>query len=298
MICKEIPRTKIQDIQSIVVYDRSVFDRAIGTAIELYNSDDDPNLETLLATTNIITIAVEVYSFDYPAIDIYPSGGLFYTNSITQIASETLALKEVVSEFADGANITGGLKVDTINTNDLIVNESLNVDNNIISYDSKKFNTIVLRKTSGVSGNTTFSISLIEFQVWVNSVNILPTDISSTYFSLWTDKDEDIGHYALEAPERIYDEIINDSSVSNSFGGDSNSQEVALVINLNSLINVQNLQSLILYNRISSEVRKERAIGLGIELYNRNIDPTLISPVATTIEIQPQKMYIVMTSQR
>jgi len=135
----------------------------------------------------------------------------------------------------------------------MIVNESLNVDNNIISYDSKKFNTIVLRGPSGVSGNTTFSISLIEFQVWVNSVNILPTDISSTCFSLWTNTDEDIGNFVSEIASYIYDEIIDESSVANSFGPDGNSQDVALVINLNSLLNVIDLQSLILYNIISIE---------------------------------------------
>jgi hypothetical protein len=155
---------------------------------------------------------------------------------------------------------------------------------NIITYDSKKFNTIVVRRPSGVSGNSTNSISLIEFLVWVNSVNILPTNVSSIYFSLWTNKDEDIGHYGPEAPERIYDEIISDGSVSNSFGADNNSQNVALVINLNSLINVLDLQSLVLYNRVSSQARKDRAIGLGIELYNRQDDPTLINPVATTDE--------------
>ena len=37
LICKEIPKTKILDIQSIVLYNRAVFDRAEGLAIELYN---------------------------------------------------------------------------------------------------------------------------------------------------------------------------------------------------------------------------------------------------------------------
>ena len=116
MICKEIPRTKIQDIQSIVVYNRARFDRGIGRAIELYNSLNDPNLESPLASTNEISSYKAVYRFEYPAIDTYPSGDFSDTNSISQIASETLALKEVISEFADSANITGGLKADTITT--------------------------------------------------------------------------------------------------------------------------------------------------------------------------------------
>ena len=76
----------------------------------------------------------------------------------------------------------------------------------------------------------------------MNSVNILPTNVSSIYFSLWTNKDEDIGQYGPEAPERIYDEIISDGSVSNAFGANNNSQDVVLVINLNSLRNVLDLQ--------------------------------------------------------
>ena len=114
---------------------------------------------------------------------------------------------------------------------------------------------------------------------------IIPTGISSTYFSLWTDKDEDIGNYSNEPASNIYDDIINDTSVANSFGVDSNSQEVALVINLNSSISVLDIQSLILYNRISSEARKKRANGLGIELYNRSNDPNLESPLSSTNEI-------------
>ena len=156
---------------------------------------------------------------------------------------------------------------------------------NIITYDSKKFNTIVVRRPSGVSETIYIAVSLIDFQVWVNSVNILPTNVSSTYFSLWgVDKDEDIGNFGSEFASNIYDEIIDDSSVANSFGADSNRLDATLVINLNSLVNVLDLQSLVLYNRVSSQSRKDRAIGLGIELYNRQEDPTLISPGATTEE--------------
>jgi len=82
-----------------------------------------------LASTNVITTAEDVFRYDFPAIDTY-TGDFSDTNSITQIASETLALKEVVSEFAESANIVGGLKVDTITTTgnvdisgDLVVND-------------------------------------------------------------------------------------------------------------------------------------------------------------------------------
>ena len=119
LIVKGVPSTDINDIQSLVLYNRIhafLGVRTIGLAIELYNIDNDPNLETPLASTNEITSNDDVYRFDFPAIDTYPSGDFSDTDSITQIASETLALKEVVSEFAESANITGGLKVDTITT--------------------------------------------------------------------------------------------------------------------------------------------------------------------------------------
>ena len=118
-IIKNVPKSSITAIQSFIYYNRDSNtwgQRAIGLAIELYNTNNDPNLETPLATTNEITTAEEVYRYDFPAIDTYPSGDFSDTDSTTNIASETLALKEVVSEFADSANITGGLKVDTITT--------------------------------------------------------------------------------------------------------------------------------------------------------------------------------------
>ena len=105
--------TDIHKIQSLVLYNRiseTFGNRTIGLAIELYNSNNGPNLENPLSSTDEITINDDVYRFDYPAIDAY--GGTFSdTNSTSQIASETFALKEVVSGITFGANITGGLSV-------------------------------------------------------------------------------------------------------------------------------------------------------------------------------------------
>jgi len=107
----------------MVVYNRQgnfALDRILGLALELYNRENDANLETPLASTKeISSVDKLVYRYDFPAIDTYPSGDFSDTNFITQIASETLALKEVVSEFVESANITGGLSVDTITTTDI-----------------------------------------------------------------------------------------------------------------------------------------------------------------------------------
>ena len=124
----------INNIQSIVCYNRGdgFQNHLIGLAIELYNRDIDPDLTQILASTAEITTGEDVYLYDFPAIDTYPSGDFSDTNSITQIASETLALKEVVSEFAESANITGGLKVDTITTTGNVSCYTINTTGNVV----------------------------------------------------------------------------------------------------------------------------------------------------------------------
>jgi len=71
LIIREIPRTRIQDIQSLIVYNRVDSGRSIGLAIELYNRSNDPNLETPLASTEVITTTENVYRYDFPAIHIH-----------------------------------------------------------------------------------------------------------------------------------------------------------------------------------------------------------------------------------
>jgi hypothetical protein len=45
--------------------------RAIGLAIELYNSKNDPDLNTILAQSNQILVRDSVYRFDFPSINTY-----------------------------------------------------------------------------------------------------------------------------------------------------------------------------------------------------------------------------------
>jgi len=116
----------------------------------LYNITSDPNLDTPLATINVITTAFEAHRFDFPAIDTY-SGGFSDANSITQIASDVLALKEVVSEFADSANITGGLSCDTITTTgNATIGNDLTLTGTQINYNSDSF---ISNTSGGTSGN-------------------------------------------------------------------------------------------------------------------------------------------------
>ena len=73
LIIKGLPLTLIESIQSLVLYNRtgSFNNTTIGLAIELYNSTQDPNLTDILATTSVITSAVNVYRFDFPDIGSY-----------------------------------------------------------------------------------------------------------------------------------------------------------------------------------------------------------------------------------
>ena len=117
LIVKDIPLTFINDIQSIVLYNRrNALYRAIGLVIELYNTINDPDLTQILATTNIIETQERNYRFDFPAIGTYPIENFQSVDStITNIISDTNA----TTEFAltnSNVDITGGLSCNTLTT--------------------------------------------------------------------------------------------------------------------------------------------------------------------------------------
>ena len=112
LIIKNIPLTSINTIQSIVYYNRVVNgtgNRAIGLAVELYNSINDPDLTEVLATTNEITSNMDTYRFDFPSLSTYT--GFVGEDSITNIVNNTFALAEDAI-FTDYAfDITGDVLV-------------------------------------------------------------------------------------------------------------------------------------------------------------------------------------------
>jgi len=60
LIIKNVPKSSITAIQSFIYYNRvhsTWGQRAIGLAVEFYNIDNDPNLESPLASTNEISIS-------------------------------------------------------------------------------------------------------------------------------------------------------------------------------------------------------------------------------------------------
>ena len=71
LIIKDIPLTNINDIQSIVYYNRFGEDRAIGLVLEIYNTTNDADLIYPLASSNVITTESLRYRFDFPSITSY-----------------------------------------------------------------------------------------------------------------------------------------------------------------------------------------------------------------------------------
>jgi len=116
----------INQIQSIVLYERTGHDYFIGTAVELYNRTNDPNLNQVLVSTNIITTNADVYRFDFGGIGTY-NKAFVNEDSITNIVSNTYALTETTESNLTKLKIeNAGLIVDGT----LSVTGTLNVTGN------------------------------------------------------------------------------------------------------------------------------------------------------------------------
>jgi len=260
-----------------------------------------------LASTNVITSGVQVYRYDFPAIDTYPSGDFSDTDSISQIASETLALKEVVSEFAESVNIVGGLKVDTITTtgnvdiSGSLTCNSLNINKKSIfigDFDFD-FDTIVIRRPTNI-GTGRF-IGIREVQLFVNNVNVLPDLVSQSTFNVdgtplqdisnipffidWSDKTLDPYH-SNYYPSNVVNEIIDSGGhLYSAYWGIIDgtvtvyNTDVGLYIPMSDKINIKDIQSAIIYNRPNGY---DFFVGCAIELYNRSNDPNLETPLSST----------------
>jgi hypothetical protein len=130
LIYKDIPLTSVDLLEAFVFYNRTANDtggRAIGLAIELYNSINDPNLTTALATTNVIENIADVYRFDFPDITTY-SGGFSSGNSTTQIVDNTFALTENATISQGGATTTTTTEPSFIGSLDSNIINVLNIN--------------------------------------------------------------------------------------------------------------------------------------------------------------------------
>jgi hypothetical protein len=132
IIIKNIPLTKIKDIHSIQVYNAtfsSFGDRAIGLTVELYNSKNDPNFNTILSHSSVFIDRWSVYRIDFPSIDTYslpfsgstilPNTGLYvnlvYLEDATLISFpfNILGNVDIVGDLTASSAIVNGLNINT-----------------------------------------------------------------------------------------------------------------------------------------------------------------------------------------
>ena len=80
-------------------------------AIELYNSKNDPDLTTILAQSNEISVNDTLYRYDFPSIDTYTlgfgGGGIYPSDG----AYVNLVILEVITPFSFSFNVIGNLDV-------------------------------------------------------------------------------------------------------------------------------------------------------------------------------------------
>ena len=141
LIIKNIPLTNINDIQSIVYYNRSGEDRSIGLVLELYNTLNDTDLIYPLASSNVITTYSLRYRFDFPSISSY--SGFADENSINEIVIDTIALTETIS--LSNIEMTGNVSMN----NDLSVGNDLTLSGTQINFNSDSFISNTAGSTSG-----------------------------------------------------------------------------------------------------------------------------------------------------
>ena len=312
VIIKNVPLTSINDIQSLVLYNRispvSVTDRIIGMIVELYYIDDDPSLLVPLSTTTPISVGDRRYRFDYPSIDTYTIG--FSTgDSITQVpaigSSDTISDVAIVNVFDPVVDVSGGLTCDTITTTGNVdISGSLNVEtslttNQLIVNDDLYFDTIVIRRPTNI-GTGKFT-GIREVELFVNDVNVLPNLVSQSTFNVdgtplqdisnipfcidWSDKTLD-PNLTFYYASKVVDEIIDSDSghLYSAYWGiidgvGVENTDVGLYIPMSDKINIKDIQSAIIYNRANGN---DNFIGCAIELYNRSNDPNLETPLSST----------------
>ena len=136
------------------------------------------------------------------------------------------------------------------------MNGTLNIDPN------PYFDTIVIRRPTGFSGDTTYYLGVRELQCWVNNSNILFDNANDliSYYALWSDKETAVG--LTGTTSLIYDNNIpNDSQAMDT----ESSSDIALIIKNIPLTSIDSIQSIIFYARTGNQKTNQ---GLSIELYN------------------------------
>jgi len=163
-----------------------------------------------------------------------------------------------------------------LNCNSLTTNH-LEVDN-IIST-SQFFDTIVVRRPTGVSGVGSDRIGVKELQCWVNGVNIMINNGLTSYFANWLNKEADIGSQNASTTSTLaYNNSIDDLGALSS---SSENLNATLIIKNIPYTPIHNIQAIVFYSRDTNDTL-QTAVGVGIELYNSTNDPTYTTPLAST----------------
>jgi hypothetical protein len=232
------------------------------TKIKSLHSQISTNTQNISNKQNLLTAGTNII-FDENYMISSGGGG----SNITQ---EDLDLKQYL--ITSSTNLT----CNSLNTNHLEVN-------NIIST-SQFFDTIVLRRPTGISGSSGNNrIGIREIQCWVNGVNIMIDNGLTSYFAYFLNKEADIGPQGASSPSTLaYNNVIeiNETSTGGALSSSGNVNNALIIKNI-PLTLIIDIQALVLYNRDINNTGQV-IVGVGIELDNSIKDPNLTKPLATT----------------
>jgi len=168
-----------------------------------------------------------------------------HTDDIASNTADILTKQPTITTATD-------LDCKTLTTTQLEVNGGVNIDTH--TY----FDTIVIRRPTGFSGDANFFLGIRELQCWVNDVNILFNNGLTSNYALWSNPETSLGGLT----EEVYNNIT--SVVSYEVVDTANSSDIALIITNIPLTAINTIQSLVLYSRTAG---KQYSEGLAIELY-------------------------------
>lgn len=182
----------------------------------------------------------------------------------------------------------------------MVVCVSLQVNGGITFKKTEvAFDTIVFRRPTGVG--TGRYPGTREVQLWVNNVNVLPTLVTSSTFNVygtplndisnipffinWVTKTLDLHNDNSQVSNLCNNNINDGSAYYRGQDGDLNDINVAMYIPMSASMNLYDIQSIVLYNRVDTNYGVYGLHGVNIELYNRQNDPTLTNPIFSTGQI-------------
>ena len=242
--------------------------------------------------TTALQAQIDTNTADISGIQINKQDTLTAGDNITIVDNVISSSGGGTATIQDNATFTS---VNITNTPIETTDQAVNITSQLI-VKGETFDTIILRRISG--DNT---INLREIQLWINDINVLPTNTNSSQnqdnLSLG-DKVEFFiqntnGSYSTRNGLQSY---FASNSVNNIIGDNldthsESSDNASLYIPLTSTFNIADIQTLILYNRTFSSFGN-RSIGLQFQIYNRVDDPTFSNPLVITNTItQGQAVY-------